>query len=341
VELDSSARGRGAWPSLGAGGTLNSTGTGPGPFYVLARGDIDRIGNRAKGAGRAALNDYAVHQGVIAIQRLASMHTGTELDPDGEFGTVTDAVVRAAQHKLGLKVDGVVGRKTMQSMLVPVIYRAAVAKDEPWEPLFGILHHEGNWDPGAVGFIDNTDLGLAQINMGSHPHVTVAQAYDPFYAVGFVANYFRNSLNHLENNVRDAVASYNLGIGGTRQWIAAGRPDFWSPPWSPDRERNVKGYIDGILRSADGFRHLVPVEPEPVPVTEPDEWEVFWMELTDNEKRLLKEFFGYLAGPDGVSNGASFARQFLSFNRNERGRNLRATEWVELNKDRFGMGWKP
>jgi N-acetyl-anhydromuramyl-L-alanine amidase AmpD len=57
------------------------------------------------------------------------------------------------------------------------------------------------------------------------------------------------------------------------------------------------------------------LKPEPQ-----DEWEVFWMTLTDAEKKLAKEFFGYLAGPDGVENGASFARQFLVFNRTQRAR---------------------
>jgi peptidoglycan hydrolase-like protein with peptidoglycan-binding domain len=345
--MDNSARGRGAWPSSGTGGTLNSAGTKPGPFYVLAANASDRIGARVIGREHSelSLNDYAVYQGVIAIQRLANLHTKTGIHPDGDFGPATDAAVRAAQAHFGLKTDGVVGRVTMRSMLTPVIYKTALAHDEPWEPLFGILHYEGNWDPGAVGFIDNQDVGLAQINRLAHPHVSLSQAYDPFYAVEFVAKYFRNSLNHLNNNVRDAVASYNLGIGGARQWISAGRPDRWTPPWSPDRERNVKGYIDGILGAADDVRHLVPadpvvepdpvIEPDPEPIDETDEWEVFWMELTDDEKRLAKEFFGYLAGEHGVANGASFARQFLIFNRSERSPMKRAVKWVEENKDRL------
>ena len=57
--------------------------------------------------------------------------------------------------------------------------------------------------------------------------------------------------------------------------------------------------------------------PEPEPI---DPWKEFWDMLTDKEKDLAKEFFGYLAGADGVEKGDSFARQFLIFNRVERGR---------------------
>lgn len=59
------------------------------------------------------------------------------------------------------------------------------------------------------------------------------------------------------------------------------------------------------------------VEPEPE-VTDETEWENFWMSLTDAEKNVLKQLAGELAGPNGVTNGASFARQFLIFHREER-----------------------
>lgn len=55
--------------------------------------------------------------------------------------------------------------------------------------------------------------------------------------------------------------------------------------------------------------------PKPV-----DPWEEFWMSLTPKEQEIAKDFFAYLAGPDGVEKGSSFARQFLLFNREERGK---------------------
>lgn len=86
--------------------------------------------------------------------------------------------------------------------------------------------------------------------------------------------------------------------------------DYTSRKW--DRHsvniNTTRREVDKILRGAP--------EPEPEPL---DPWEEFWMELTDNEKTRLKEFAGELAGEDGA-NGASFARQFLLFNRNERQR---------------------
>jgi soluble lytic murein transglycosylase-like protein len=110
----------------------------------------------------------------------------------------------------------------------------------------GTVNHESMWDAGAVGYLDDSDLGLAQINGTAHPDLSRVERLNPLVAFDFVVRYYENALSQLDNNVRDAIASYNLGIGGARRWISQGRPQ-WYTPEGASRARNVWQYIDSIL----------------------------------------------------------------------------------------------
>lgn len=242
-------QGRGAWPKDGRGGTL-ATKTTPGPFYMLSEG-LNTVGLAAVlrflDGQTIPQDELAVHLGVKAIQRLVSRCPGvkTIVPVDGVFGPKTDSGVKEVQKLASLKVDGVVGSKTMESLLLlPVVD----ATKDRWKAVWGILQYEGGWDPGAVGFADRRDLGLAQVNTVAHPQVTFNEAFDPFWAINFIDNYLLNAAKFLGPDIRDQVASYNLGIGGARKWIAAGRPDVWLPSWSTI-ERKPNEYIDRILKA--------------------------------------------------------------------------------------------
>lgn len=52
--------------------------------------------------------------------------------------------------------------------------------------------------------------------------------------------------------------------------------------------------------------------------SETDEWEVFWMSLSDKEKDILKDFVEAIE--EEGTNARSFVKQLLMFNREERGR---------------------
>lgn len=249
-------QGRGAWSKVG--GTLKKTVvnkktvTVPGPYYMLASDPNQRVGLRPwllNYAGQKVdLNESAVWHGVVAIQVLVA-GLGISCPIHGVFDVETDNAVRSAQGKLGLVADGVVGQSTMKRLLLPLIKRVAKEQmDQDWTGIYGVLANEGAFDPGAVGYLDSNDLGLAQVNLPSHPSVSFSDAFCPSKTVNFVATLLGQGLSVFHDE-RDAVASYNLGVGGTRQWIAAGRPDIWMPPWA-DKERNVKVYIDRIFGAA-------------------------------------------------------------------------------------------
>lgn len=245
--------GRGAWPKKGYGGTLapSSQGTVPGPFYMLATDDIDQVGlagwcKRTQGIP-IGIDYVATYHGVVGIQMLTAAH-GNITHGDGIFGPDTKRAVEETQRKLGISVDGIVGKQTMEAMLKPVIQNRSAKANISWEAPYGILRWEGGWDPGAVGYIDKEDLGLAQINLPSHPEVSVSQAFCPSFAVDFVMNYLNYGMKELNGNLIDAVISYNLGVGGTRQWIDAGRPETWTPAWSTF-EREPLEYAERILNA--------------------------------------------------------------------------------------------
>jgi len=244
-------QGRGAWPSDGRGGTLKNP-TTPGKYYMLGEGwatpGLSAVLRFIDGQP-VPLDELAVHYGVKAIQTLLNdcSGLGVKIKVDGVFGKDTDYAVRKLQKIGSIKVDGVVGPNTMKTLLFLPTRNKTIDEDE-WKAVWGILYYEGGWDPGAVGYADQNDLGLAQVNRVANPSVTIAQAFDPYWAIAFIINYLGNAGKYLGDDIRDQVASYNLGIGGAKQWIAAGRPDVWLPSWSTI-ERKPNEYIDRILNA--------------------------------------------------------------------------------------------
>lgn len=230
---------RSAWPNGGAGGTRDTTGRLPGPYYVNT-GAKPWVGS--PGWSSPDVDYRAVHGGVLAIQK-ALVRLGLFTNkPIGLYGAETERAVLKFQQSLpasaGITPWGGVGRDTSKALFLPWMKEIVTQID--WRVVCGIIENESNWDPGAVGYVDPTDLGLAQINGPSHPSLDERERLDPAVAFGFVQTYIVEALDYLNDNLRDAVASYNLGLGGADQWIAAGRPDVWNG-------REVKAYIDRIL----------------------------------------------------------------------------------------------
>lgn len=235
--------GRGAWPVSGAGGTKKyRDSTQPGPYYYLGSGKLNPSTNPDNGAVRGAVKAY---------QRALNRRLGlaNAIIVDGIFGTQTEWAVTKFQTTRELTpIWGGIGPETSKAILYPDLVRLVLSSDTnvTEEVVSGIIRHESNWDAGAVGYIDPSDLGLAQINGVAHPELSDSERLMPYTAFNFVINYLDNALDSLNGNLRDAIASYNLGLGGARRWIDQGRPEWYTPQGSTTA-RNVWDYIDSVL----------------------------------------------------------------------------------------------
>lgn len=247
--------GRGAWPASGAGGTLNYDGDGPGPFYRLATGNSRLVGEASSNA-----NERAVRGAVKAYQKALRRRLKRKVKADGLFGPVTEGHVKDFQERAGLTVDGVVGRDTSRELLWPDLRRKVnnLRRKYPNANLVtpvlvcGVITHESNWDAGAVGYLDERDVGLAQINAEAHPEWSEAYRLAPIPCFAFVFNYMKNAIEQL-GDIKLAVASYNLGIGGARTWDRKGRPNPYTPAGSTT-PRDMEHYITNIRNVCKDMR---------------------------------------------------------------------------------------
>jgi hypothetical protein len=246
VTLITPATGRGAWPSKGTGGTLSLSGLLPGPFYraPFAPG-VDMPGHAAWIALRLGapvqLADYAVHLAIKAIQLKCGMIG------DGLFGPNTRDAVADYQAKAGLVKDGIVGPATTKAMFKPMIDLAA-GKISDAHPrlaflLGGLFCYVSGFEPAAVGVTTTVELVLLVIFGPAHPTLTVEQRLDPAVAITFGAKLVESNLDSLRVET-DAIAAFNLGQAGARNWVMALRPQYWG-------STDVPLYISRVLAAAE------------------------------------------------------------------------------------------
>lgn len=245
--------GRGAWPQSGAGGTLSQDGTEPGPYYTVGRGMATP---GSEGHHSEFLDERAVWHAVVAIQRRLRFLVDPHLRITGRFTPDTRAAVMAFQEQHPrLTPWGGVGPETAKLLFR---HRLSYICRHDRE-VCGFVTMESAWDPGAVGRVDNADLGFSQINGRAHPDMSEDERFNPTLAFEFTDEYLTSALRQLGGNMTDAIVSYNLGVGGrnssgvlvgTRAWIADGRPDIWTPPGQEDA-RNIKAYYTNVQTACD------------------------------------------------------------------------------------------
>lgn len=168
---------------------------------------------------------YAIHLAVNAIQARVNevkaglgLAGGAPIVVDGVFGNKTAAAVTVAQRALALDPDGVVGPKTTKALWRPLLVSAGpISADLQC----GLVQKESGWDPGAVGYSTPSDNGLVQINLSAHPTVTREQAFDPYFAVGFMRNYLADALTRYEGRLEIAIAHYNSPTSA-KEWARTG-----------------------------------------------------------------------------------------------------------------------
>jgi peptidoglycan hydrolase-like protein with peptidoglycan-binding domain len=256
------ARGRGAWSNRGMGGTVSSDGLLPGRYFRASALGLTKgpgyTGYRAVQDGQpVSIDDYAVHRAVLAIQtelreRGITSSDGKPLLLDGVWGAKVDSAIKSFQARTpGLTPDGVFGRLSSKALFTPLVEKAAAQADplhraELTRVMVGTVGWESNWDPAAVGGLTPNDVGLGQINGAAHPDMSVNDRLDPKKSLPFVAALIDSNLKAFGYRLDESVAAYNLGQGGARSWVRAGKPQYWPAGTTNDVHR----YIDRILNPA-------------------------------------------------------------------------------------------
>lgn len=241
------AKGRGAFPNNGIGGTLNGAGTAPGPYYrapvnpkVKMPGSTGALAVKINAP--CSINDYAVYWAVKSIQKVVGA------DVDGRFGDMTGGSVKNYQRKNNLDPDGVVGPLTSKSLFKPLARAAAATEDihhaDVLFPLtMGTLAAESKCDAGAVGWSDPYDIGIGQISGPAHPDVSVDTKLNAATAIPWMVHFIDRNLKVMYYDLDAAIVAYNLGVSGANAWLAAGRPDTWG-----SGALNIRFYIDMVKK---------------------------------------------------------------------------------------------
>lgn len=187
--------GRGAW---------NPGPSCPTGYYSIKKTTVyDRVGAAAfydKALDPLADHERAVNLGAAAFQRrmnalrvnLAPDKLVPAVTPNGVWGAPSSRLAAALQELFGVaNPDGVVGPITSKAWFRPLIDAASTLHAIPWNLLPRVLVTESQLDWGAVGETTPDDKGGAQINLPSHPGVTLEQAFDPAFAFEFAAKLLR------------------------------------------------------------------------------------------------------------------------------------------------------
>jgi soluble lytic murein transglycosylase-like protein len=172
------------------------------------KGGEDRIG-----WGILSIKEELVYNGIE--------QGGMEMD-NPTYGVGTAAKVKLFQKNNKLAADGEVGPNTAHALYK----KRTLATEKKYGIEPGLLCKLKNLEsadfPSCLGH-DGTDRGQLQINKPSHPEVTDKQAFNFPFAIEFAAKLLSGHYKTF-GNWDDALAAYNLGAGGCRKWIAAGRP---------------------------------------------------------------------------------------------------------------------
>lgn len=184
--------------------------------------------------------------GVVAIKRelLAEHFTADGFRTDSPvLGDSADAVIKDFQKHKGLVVDGVVGPNTTETLFAHLISYSEELKQIPDRLAARLVKLESSEDPGAIGWSDPDDKGLCEINVVKRP-VTIAQAFDPHFAVPYLCT----ELAKVHIDLKDwdaALAAWNVGEYWASHWLAAGKPQSgaWDPKNNVDWYTRASNYV--------------------------------------------------------------------------------------------------
>jgi hypothetical protein len=236
--------GRGAWTRTGGLLPIRPGSTNRGGYYRAPIGSEPMVGSGWPTGRDRNHTGLVVHEAVKVLQRLL------DVDPDGFLGPRTGKAIVAAQARHHLTADGIAGPATLRALLAPLVVAAAAEHRVPVDVLGGICVHESSLDPAAVG-VSGWDTGVAQINLGAHTHVSIAQAVDPHYALDFTATDLREVYDRWVGKTKadpwSIATAHHNSPAAARTWALdpAGKP-----PFSQSREDNGYPQIADYVRMA-------------------------------------------------------------------------------------------
>jgi hypothetical protein len=143
--------------------------------------------------------------------------------------------VWAFEDAQGLKRTGTIGKHNAGELFRPRIENLEQRHGLPRGALGRKVRLESLFDPVAIGGVDQADRGIAQINIeefGGFHKVTLAQAYEPEFALSWAARYIVANAERIADEVnvmKAGRASYNVGVEYAKRWLLAGFPADGGP----------------------------------------------------------------------------------------------------------------
>jgi hypothetical protein len=158
------------------------------------------------------------------------------------FGVSMNQAVQRFQADHGLTPDGVVGPTTSRALFDKRFAALATRYGVPDSLVCKGTKLESALDPGAVGVADIADHGIVQINAAAHPEITIAEAFDPAFALDYYARVLGTGFAKY-HDWDCAIAAWNVGGGGASDWCAMHKPATGGPFWFPDLFARATRYV--------------------------------------------------------------------------------------------------
>lgn len=183
-------------------------------------------------------------------QALIDNNFGANINVDSAtFGLNMKKRVKQFQTARALTSDGVIGPVTAR-----YLFRLYAHEDEqihmiPSGTVIRLIGHESGCDPVAQGYVDAHDEGLAQINLPSHPAVSLTEAWTPAYAISYAAQNLSLFYEEDRPDWDGAIASWNVGTVNAELWVDAGKPTSGHVVNGVDWFARAYAYVQGVKNS--------------------------------------------------------------------------------------------
>lgn len=195
-------------------------------------------------------DDVIDRYAVLAIQTaLVESDIADESLETGLFNWATKRAVQEFQEDwMGIKrrrSDGVVGPQVAKMLFADLVNATQRDLGIPDDLLCALLELESAWDPGATGYVDPRDRGLAQINSTAHPEVSDDQAFTPSFAIPWTGRRLRTAFETFNRDFDwDRQLTWDLAIASHNSPVRAGQ---WAVSGeAPDEE--IAQYV-ALVRS--------------------------------------------------------------------------------------------